>query len=342
MEGRGKLALAALCSGMLAAVAAAEPSTQQREAGENRRLFEFHSQCALNLHHFLYWKAHPHSRAGGRVADWPPTLDPAERRAVEDAVDYYREAFKEQDLLFSDRLSRIKARLVRHDGGASFAGLGLERRHAAVLEQAQTVYRWHLWPAHQAANRRWIEQAAGEVKRWGEPIVERLEAIYGDPFPRTPIRLDVVVEGHWAGAYTTVEPVHIVVASSRGAYQGKAALEMVFHEASHGILGPRRGTAIDKLNGAFGELGQSPPRDLWHALLFYTTGSVARELYRREGLGAYRPYAYANGLYERAWSAFLPALEIDWQAYLDGETTMDGAVAAMATRLSSSPPPPGS
>ncbi|MEM7352064.1 MAG: hypothetical protein AAF657_14790 [Acidobacteriota bacterium] len=312
--------------------AAADSAASDRGA-EKRRYFEFHSHCGLNLHHFLYWKAHPHSRKSGPVAQWPAALTEEERQVVEEAIDYYRQAFEGEDLLFGEALHAIKRQLIRHDGGASFDGLGLEPRHAAVLAKVQPVYRWHLWPAHQASNRRWIEHTAREVSRWGDAIAGRLEALYGDPFPPTPIRLDVVVEGHWAGAYTSIEPVHIVVASTRADYQGKGALEMVFHEASHGILGPGRGTVIEELRQAFAEQGQPTPRNLWHALLFYTTGRVTQDLYRREGLGPYEPYAHANGLYRRAWGTFLPVLEEDWQAYLDGEASLHQAAQQMAARL---------
>ena len=213
MEGQSKVAVlgAALGIGMLAAVAAAASPSTQAESQEKRRLFEFHSHCGLNLHHFLYWKAHPHSRESGEVADWPAALDAEERRIIDEAIDYYRQAFADQDLLFGQSLSTIKGQLIRHDGGASFTGLGLARQHAAVLERVQPIYRWHLWPAHQAANRRWIEHASAQVRRWGETLVERLEGVYGDDFPPTPIRLDAVIEGHWAGAYTSTGPVHVVV-----------------------------------------------------------------------------------------------------------------------------------
>ena len=323
----------ALCILLAAAQAAAEQPSQASE-----RLFAFHNPIGLNLHHFLYWRAHPHSRQTGEVADWPADLSEAERGAVDRAVAYYEQAFEKQDLLFSDRLYEIKIELAKHDGSDAFAGLELDPEHAAVLEALVSVYRRRLWPSHQAANQRWIEAMEREVERHGEALKGRLAAAYQDDFPATPIRVDVVAEGHWAGAYTTVRPVHVVITSTRPANQGRSGLEIVFHETSHGILGPNGGTPVDKLASEFEKRGERPSRDLWHVLLFYTTGDVLKAYWRDLGEAAYEPYAYAHGLYRGRWAPMLPAMEQDWQPYLDGTITMDDAVQRIVDRLTAPPP----
>ncbi len=315
--------------------AAAEGSPVESAPAEAQPpVFEFHNPIALNLHHFLYWKALPHSRESGEVADWPESLSTEQRKAVDAAVAYYRDTFEGQDLLRGRSLYRIKTQLAGHDGSDSLAGLALYGDHVAVLEPLLPIYRRHLWPAHEAANRRWIEHASALVERWGAEVVKRLAAAYQDPFPPTPVRVDVVVEGHWAGAYTTVDPVHVVITGSRAGNAGKGALEIVFHEASHDMVGPDRGTAIDKLARAFEARGEQTPRGLWHALLFYTTGRVVEGLYREAGLGPYECYVYRHDLWNGPWGAFRETLEQDWQPYLDGRATMDAAVRAIVERLS--------
>lgn len=67
-----------------------------------------------------------------------------------------------------------------------------------------------------------------------------------------------------------------------------------------------------------------PRRDLWHAVIFYTTG----ELVRRE-LPGYVPYAFKNGLWKRAWPMYLGPLERDWQPYLDGKSSFHAVIAAL-------------
>jgi hypothetical protein len=120
-----------------------------------------------------------------------------------------------------------------------------------------------------------------------------------------------------------------VLPATRADYGGTAALEMLWHEASH--AGP-----ADALEQAFGEAiraqGRAPSRELWHAAQFWAVGAVVADELRREGL-AYEPYADKRGLYAHAWAAYLPLLRTDWQAWVAGAGTRDGAIVAMVARL---------
>jgi hypothetical protein len=131
----------------------------------------------------------------------------------------------------------------------------------------------------------------------------------------------VAVYASWAGAYTTLEPTHITVSSTDPGYQGDAALEMLFHEASHSM--------IEQVQKALSAEAESqgklfPRRTFWHALLFYTAG----ELTRRH-VDGYTPYAIKHGLYDSGWPGALPVLEKDWKPYLDGKIDLTTAVQRM-------------
>jgi hypothetical protein len=101
---------------------------------------------------------------------------------------------------------------------------------------------------------------------------------------------------------------------------------MIFHEASHILVEP-----IERaLEAAAKARGGEVPAQLWHALLFYSTGEIVK---RRLGAG-YVPYAYQNGLWERGpFSGFEPALREHWQPCLDGTVVVDRAVAALVEAL---------
>ena len=86
------------------------------------------------------------------------------------------------------------------------------------------------------------------------------------------------------------------------------------------------------------------PRDLWHALIFYTTGEVIRPVLSSAGAspgeqdgnfprGGYTPYAVREGLYQRGWNEYLKLLQRFWQPYLDGQATFDDAIAHMVSSL---------
>lgn len=141
------------------------------------------------------------------------------------------------------------------------------------------------------------------------------------PWSADPIRVDITSYASWAGAYTTTAPTRITIPSNDEGNQGTAALETIFHEASHGIS--------EKLTQAISAECQRqnvllPRRDLWHAVIFYTTGEYVRRL-----VPTYVPYAAQSGLWERAWPAYLAPLERDWKPYLDGSISFESAVTAL-------------
>jgi hypothetical protein len=80
------------------------------------------------------------------------------------------------------------------------------------------------------------------------------------------------------------------------------------------------------------------PRDLWHALLLYTTG----ERIERTSSGAQARVNAAsksaspgkgNSLYDRGWGGYELLLERYWQPYLDGQIDLDTAVAHLINAI---------
>jgi hypothetical protein len=268
--------------------------------------FEFHSGFWLNLHLTLYQQ----SQAAKADPAWAA------------AMAYYKANIASRNLLFDDMLVMVKDNLEAQELSRSLMPTKqLAAAWIAVLEETAPSYRANLWQKHDWANKQWIEHAALLVERHGSSLIRELPKIYQADWPPQPIRVDTAEYASWAGAYTTNDPTRITVSSTDAANQNDAALEVLFHEASHSISGKleRSISAACKQQNVL-----LPRRDLWHAVLFYTTG----ELMRRE-IPAYTPYATANGLWKRAWPMYLEPLERDWRPYLDGATSFDAATAAI-------------
>jgi hypothetical protein len=171
------------------------------------------------------------------------------------------------------------------------------------------------------------------VRRSGVDLSHRLAEIYQTDWPQERIRVDVSVYSNSAGAYTTLDPLRLTVSSSDPRNQGPEALEILFHEASHGISDNVQNAILRECR----QRDKPVPRDLWHALLFYTTGEVIRPaLPDSEQSGpktGYVPYAVREGLYKRGWQDYLRVLTEYWQPYLDGKQNFDDAVAHMVSAL---------
>jgi hypothetical protein len=321
-------------------------------------VFELHSGFWINLHHALYQEARQRttpsahqasgSEASGPAAKPAPatnrSLTLTERKAWDEAVTYYAENYANKDLLFTTELIQLKNQLGDFEDCDELSGrkrkfcdAGLPARLTQVLEAAAPVYRAHDWPDHDRANRRWILRVAPLVRTQGVLLSERLAEIYQTRWPHEKIRVDVAAFANSAGAYTTVDPLRVTISSLDPRNQGAQALEVLFHEGSHGIAEPVQAAIIRECR----QRDKPIPRDLWHALVFYTTGEVIRPALASssstaEGSipgGGYTSFASREALYQRGWKDYFDILQRFWQPYLDGRATFDDAIARMVSSL---------
>ena len=323
-------------------------------------VFELHSGFWINLHHTLYHEARLRSAAAqqdksgktsGSAQNTTPevklTLTSAEKHTWDDAVAFYAANYAAKDLLFSTELTQLKDQLGDFEDCDELSGrkrrfcdAGLPTKLTQILEAAAPVYRSHLWPEHDRANRRWIMRVAPLVREQGVGLSERLADIYQTRWPRAKIRVDLTGYADRTGAYTTADPLRVTISSLDSRNQGAAALEVLFHEGSHGIAEPVQAAIIRECH----QRDKAIPRDLWQALVFYTTGEVIRPVLGSPGAnpgdqdgstpgGGYTPYALREGLYQRGWSDYYKLLQKFWQPYLDGTASFDDAIARMVSSL---------
>jgi hypothetical protein len=367
--------------------APADPSPLIQSSYGPLPIFEFHSGFWFNLHHTLYQAAK--EKESKPAQDKPPNnsapnpsqpilktspvqLTTAEQHIWDDAVSYYTANFIGQDLLFSTDMILLKNQLAEFEDCDELSGVknricnaNLPTKLTQILEAVAPVYRAHQWPDHDRTNRRWILRVAPLVREQGVGLSERLADIYQTRWPKAKIRVDVSAYANASGAYTTIDPLRVTIASADPRNQDAAALEVLFHEASHGIAEPIQEAIIRECR----QRGKPIPRDLWHALIFYTTGEVIRPVMEAQhttdavppaanaaptrsatrgtssGIpqfdpnasvhvaGGYIPYAVREGLYQRGWDDYLQVLTRFWQPYLDGQESYDDAVARMVSSL---------
>src|SRR5947199_8922227 len=152
-------------------------------------VFELHSGFWINLHHTLYHEAKlrtvaPSDQSASTsgptlntARDAKPALASAEQHIWDDAVAYYVANYASKDLLFSTELIQLKAQLGDSQDSDALAGrkrkfcdAGLPAKLTQVLESAAPVYRAHLWPEHDRANRRGLLQWALRLRDKGTAL----------------------------------------------------------------------------------------------------------------------------------------------------------------------------
>jgi len=201
-----------------------------------------------------------------------------------------------------------------------------------ALDGAAPAYRACQWAADDAANRAWIARLIGRLTEMGDEVAERLAAAYQTSWRVGPLPVDVVGYVSRQGA-NTVRPPHILINSSSEHHDADAALEAIFHEASHTIIGPRDGATTILLRATAERLGVAVPRDLWHVILFYTTGDVVRRVIEERTGREYQQYLYATGLFQRGWGELQASVEQWWPPYLRGDVSMEEAVTGILETL---------
>ena len=281
--------------------------------------FVFQSRAWVNLHHFLRAEARRQAR-GAALVQPLAELDPGEREAWTAALAAYCD-LAQRNLLFDPELVRIHVALSTADEGRALDAGTVGEELTVALNGALPVFRAHLWPERSRANEEWIARTRPEVERLAAGVTSALAAAYRLDWPTRPILMDVTSDTGPNLAYTTNDapPGFAGLATLNPSVEGgsPAAIECVFHEASH-VVDAQLVRWIEEESARQGTL---PPADLWHALLFYTSGELTRRALGTAG-------TFRADL-EQGFPAYLPALDAHWLPYLDGEEALDDALRGL-------------
>jgi hypothetical protein len=229
-----------------------------------------------------------HSGAEGPCFD---KLSPSARAGWDGAVDYYAKIISPAEwnappqFLLRMQLAGFDAEW-RAGGGTELVEIARGFRAAAA-----PAYKTCRWASQDESNRRWIEELKPRLAADEERTASRVQQLYKKRWPKLPILVDVVETVNWSGADTSWSDSgqgDILIARAPG---GASAFEILFHEASHVLMD--RGDPVRKaLESAAKAAGFRLPNDLWHVVLFYTTGEAVRPILDEPGPSGYTPMLY--------------------------------------------------
>jgi len=322
-------------------------------------VFEFHSGFWVNLHQFLYYQARlreatPEARAaagkssGPVLKQMPIALTFAEQKTWDEAVAYYRSNYAGADPQFNLDLILLKNQLGDFEDCNELLGkkkktcdAGLPGNIGIILEAAAPIYRSHWWADQDRANRHWVARVAPLVREQGVGVSQRLAELYQSTWPKAKIRVEVCAFANAAGAFTTLDPLRVTISSMDARNQGAESLAVLFDEASHGIAFP----VEDAISRECHQREKPIPRDLWHALILFTTSEVLRPLMQETPANepstdsmptprtktARLPPGLPEKFTQRGWQEYLRLLTVYWQPYLDGKVNFEDAIAHLVS-----------
>jgi hypothetical protein len=314
----------------------------QSDAEAAAPVIEFHSAFWVNLHHFLYLQGRIRRAQTDDASAEPEQrelasaqgMTPEQKQVWDAAVQTYANSWSSRDLLLNNQLVLINDRLTELDDCPELAGKsrrectsGIVPELVTALDEAAPLYRQFWWPDQDRANRAWISAIAPLLGQMGDAMAARLANAYESRWPRQ-IRVDVVYFAGPNGAYTSVDPLHVLISSRDPRNQNLAGFETLFYEASHVISGD-----VEQAIGQESRRTSKPiPRDLWNAILLYTSDELLDQLTQKSYTAnpALQPRpAIPNALHDRGWDRYELLLQEHWQRYLDGGIDMDTAIAHM-------------
>jgi hypothetical protein len=285
----------------------------------------------LNLHHFLYvlGRAEAHTRDASRaaVAGAPAEvknnsgdLTEPERTTWNESVTTYAKGLSLKDAVFDESLSEITRSLADAGDARSLSGRQIDPNVRMTLERAAPIYRKVWWPKHQAANRAWELETRPLLDRHGPAILRFVTNAYQMQWPQSGYPVHLSAYSNWAGAYSTRGNLLVVATNPDAGDRGLYGLETLFHEAMH-----QWDEAMDSvLHHAAGGMDKPLPRDLSHALIFFTAGEAVRSV-----APEHIPYADKFFVWSRGMMPLKEALEQTWKPYLAGHGSRDEALAAL-------------
>jgi hypothetical protein len=294
----------------------AQAKAPQKEANLQVGRYRLQSNAWVNLHQRLHYEARygapsPGKLSGDDLATWKK------------AVETYRSHFGKRSFLFDAELVGINTALSATTSATLPASI--PEVPAGALKAAMPLYRAQQWPEDDRANRFWIAMARPLLESAGEELATAHTKVYGVRFP-THILVDVTAFAAEFGAYTVGEGdrAHAVIASVEPGTQGFGALESLMHEPSHAIVDAASAAIGTELTTISRELGVKPPYNLWHAILFYTSGELTRRALADRGVRDYKPFI--SNMYDGPFRGLRQPLETHWQAYLDGKLSREAAI----------------
>ena len=292
--------------------------------------FELHADELLNLHHLLYhWARAEEGIGSGRMqvtvaerGDWS-ALSAGEQARWQEAVEFYRENVAELSHL-SDAMLFQKVAILKAAGDPvevddkSIPGIRV------ALERALPVYKVHWWPEHDRVNRRWADEVVAHLADTEADFVDLTTRIYDARWPAEPLRVDLSYYANFRAGYTGLS--HVVMYTGDPGNQGLYGFEMLLHESQHTRY---VASAVRRaIRRQFSEAGKEVPPNLWHALLFITSGDFAERI-AAASCTQHISYWEREGFREfGGWATAIRLAEDYWRPVINGEATTEEALQA--------------
>ena len=297
---------------------------------DSTRYFHFHSNLWINMNHFLFKIAKNHKSIPDDSLSAQPIfegLSAEDKSQFAEILRYYRDNLIEKDLAFSGYFYRLKSWMAKVSLEDTLAVGEFEKEHIDLLNRYKPLYIRHFWDTHHQRNMAVLAENREMIRKFEENTVTQLSKLTREKWPDQ-IRVDISYYANWAGAYTTNRPAHVVTSTADRLIAGDW-IETLFHEASHTLIGRRRGAISNAITSVAEKLELQTPRGLWHGILFYLAGRVIQDQLNANGID-YELYMVR----EKVFDSYYPHLVKHVEPYISGDAKLFAMVENLIVDIS--------
>jgi hypothetical protein len=324
------LSLIALC------VFVSKTVLSQKTATLETKYFSFRSNSQLNAHLFLYNKAMickfkkvpDDSLAWHSFKDKTKSIPSQDIIVLNSVLGFYRDSLLGKDLLFDSLMRDFSDKLIQ----TSPVFIKWQIAASEKINAFKPYFTKLFWPGIETENKTWLAVAKEQIMKLETTVVPELERIYEIKLPENKIVVDLTDYATWAGAYSYDDIFcHVIFSSSHYSNRGDLASEVIFHETSHFLVDK----LVKEIKASVGGKDAKPSINLWHNMIFYTTGSVLEKVYGKEGK-IFIPY-YVQMKFEEKFPDFKTAVEackLYWDVHMEGKSTMQESVKNIVSYVS--------
>lgn len=312
------------------AILSCQAQEQKTQVVESTDHFEFYINKWLNQHHFLFQSAKALAKDSTKSLTSFPAweqLNTQEQKITREAMAYYQANWVDKSLLFNGGLFEIKRMISFWSNDISSVQSDAHPALVHHWKAFSSIYDEYFWPEQLAQNKKVLGANISRIRAFEEEASMQLSKLSQAPWPKEKIRVDVTYLADWAGAYTSVDPTHVVISTHEEGPEGDW-VETVFHEASHQLIGARRGAVSKAITEIAAKEELEIPRQLWHGVLFYFAGSVIRDFLIQEGV-EYELFM----MREDVFKSYHEALTTSMDPYLAGEVSLEDALRNLLISL---------
>ncbi|EZH73026.1 hypothetical protein ATO12_18595 [Aquimarina atlantica] len=301
---------------------------------ETTTYFEFHNNFWINLHFYLYeTAAASYKKPLDKVVKkevWQK-LSQKEKVVFQKTITYYKDHIDLKNH-FNQELIGFRKWITNYNEQDVLPESEFEILFIKNLNEFKPIYSTHFWKTHRQINTDKLQENIDLIKKTENIVISRMAKIAQVKWQDTKIRIDLSIKSPGGGAFTLSRVPSSIVLSTVANYPEIAGdwVETLFHEASHTVIKGRKGAIAESINSVSEKLKVEPPKNLWHAILFYTAGKVSQEAFLEQGINEYTLYMDR----ENVFSFYQHAIHKYFPPYLTNEVDLDIAIENIINSIS--------